>query len=578
MKRLFLILLTAVMAFSAVLPAAAREPIWPSVNKQNTVSTGQEVKTPSPGESLWAAGSTKKTENIESAVSTSVQTAAPVSGEEPIWTNLNSEAVKSGPEHYRVLTLKQDADPILIQRIRTYHWNGGKGAAPGTISVWEGETKLGSWQAVGRGGSGTPNIYWEVLVDIIMYPGHSYTFKVSDPDSMSYNQTSGNAGMFEIYGIDPAPEGYIASTWSNNSSPLASLKTGSTFRMGRYEQDNNINNGPESIEWQVLTVQGDRALVVSKYALDFKAYNDTITEITWENASLRKWLNNDFYNTAFNSTEKNQILLVTNENPDNPQFGIDGGNRTKDRIFVLSFEEAEKYFKNDQSRICEVTDYAAAAQAAAYASKGLSAPPSNGNAAWWLRTPGETSLKTVFVALDGSIYYYGYGAMVLFNGTAYTDVRPAFWVKLSAAPAPTPTPRSCYTVTYAGNDCLAKVPTDSKCYRLGDLVTLLFEPVEYMQGTIFNGWDMDDDGVADFGYYYNTFAMPGYDVELKAVCSRQYYDYSHSQYGLSDQYYDPHQYYNPYNDPTLNNDYYDPGTGWWYDSGPSYGYYYDGDG
>ena len=380
-------------------------------------------------------------------------------------------------------------------------------------------------------------------------------------------------GMFEIYGIDPAPEGYIASTWSDSSSAFSSLKTGSTFRMGRYEQDNNINNGPESIEWQVLTVQNDRALVISKYALDFKAYNDTITDITWENASLRKWLNNDFYNTAFNSTEKNQILLVTNENPDNPQFGIDGGNRTQDRIFVLSFEEAEKYFKNDQSRICEVTDYAAAGQAAAYASKGMSAPPLNGNAAWWLRTPGENSLKTVFVALDGSIYYYGYGAMVLFNGTAYNDVRPAFWVKLSAAPAPTATPRSCYTVTYAGNDCLAKVPTDSKCYRLGDLVTLLFEPVEYMQGTIFNGWDMDDDGAADFGYYYNTFAMPGYDVELKAVCSRQYYDYSHSQYGQSDQYYDPHQYYNPNNDPGLNNDIYDPNTGWWFDPGSYYDYY-----
>ena len=28
----------------------------------------------------------------------------------------------------------------------------------------------------------------------------------------------------------------------------------------------------------------------------------------------------------------------------------------------------------------------------------------------------------------------------------------------------------------------------------------------------------------------------------------------------------------------LINDYYDPGTGWWYDSGSSYGYYYDGDG
>ena len=571
MKRLFLILLTAVMAFSAVLPAAAREPIWPSVNKQNTVSTGQEVKTPSPGESLWAAGSTKKTENIESAGSTSVQTAAPVSGEEPIWTNLNSEAVKSGPEHYRVLTLKQDADPILIQRIRTYHWNGGKGAAPGTISVWEGETKLGSWQAVGRGENGTPNIYWEVLVDIIMYPGHSYTFKVSDPDSMSYNQTSGNAGMFEIYGIDPAPEGYIASTWSNNSSPLASLKTGSTFRMGRYEQDNNLNNGPESIEWQVLTVQSDRALVVSKFVLDYRAFIDFGLSAVWETSSMRGWLNEGFYNSAFTSEERNRILQVRNTNPDNPEYGTDGGNDTNDKIFVLSIDEAKQYFRTDNDRLCKATAYAA--PKVFFRESDRIDPVTS----WLLRSPGFNTNTSSLVAVNGTIDYTGLPNNA--NGTAtWFGVRPAFWVKLSNAPAPTATPRSCYTVTYAGNDCLAKVPTDSKCYRLGDLVTLLFEPVEYMQGTIFNGWDMDDDGVADFGYYYNTFAMPGYDVELKAVCSRQYYDYSHSQYGLSDQYYDPHQYYNPYNDPTLNNDYYDPGTGWWYDSGPSYGYYYDGDG
>lgn len=157
--------------------------------------------------------------------------------------------------------------------------------------------------------------------------------------------------------------------------------------------------------------------------------------------------------------------------------------------------------------------------------------------------------------------------MIAINGTAYNDVRPAFWIRTSPAvqPTATPKPRTCYKVTYTGNNCLAKVPTDNKCYQLGDLVTVLFEPVEYMQGMIFNGWDMDGDNVADFGYYYPTFAMPNRDVELKAVCYQQYQDHGYSQYGVTTgevdpDYYDPHQYYNPYNDP---------GTGWWY--APDYG-------
>ena len=78
------------------------------------------------------------------------------------------------------------------------------------------------------------------------------------------------------------------------------------------------------------------------------------------------------------------------------------------------------------------------------------------------------------------------------------------------------------TVTYLENDCLAEVPTDEASYAAGDEVTVLFEPVKYKDYLIFYGWDIDDDGIADFGYNYNKFEMPEESVELKAICIGAY--------------------------------------------------------
>lgn len=79
-----------------------------------------------------------------------------------------------------------------------------------------------------------------------------------------------------------------------------------------------------------------------------------------------------------------------------------------------------------------------------------------------------------------------------------------------------------YKVTYVGNNCLASVPTDEKTYAAGEYVTVLFDPVTYMNGLIFYGWDWNNDGTADFGYAYNTFTMPAKDVEMKAICIAPY--------------------------------------------------------
>jgi hypothetical protein len=75
-----------------------------------------------------------------------------------------------------------------------------------------------------------------------------------------------------------------------------------------------------------------------------------------------------------------------------------------------------------------------------------------------------------------------------------------------------------YTVTYLENDCLAEVPTDETSYAAGDVVTVLFEPVQYKDYLIFFGWDINNDGMADFGYNFDKFTMPENDVELKAIC------------------------------------------------------------
>ena len=83
-----------------------------------------------------------------------------------------------------------------------------------------------------------------------------------------------------------------------------SYKVGDIIKFGHYEQDGNTSNGKEEIEWQVLKVESDRVLMVSKYCLDCKKYNETYTDVTWETCTLRKWLNNDFKKAAFSTEEQ----------------------------------------------------------------------------------------------------------------------------------------------------------------------------------------------------------------------------------------------------------------------------------
>ena len=85
------------------------------------------------------------------------------------------------------------------------------------------------------------------------------------------------------------------------------FKHGDVFFFGKYEQDGNKENGQEPIEWIVLRDTGKEIILLSKYVLAHKPFDTTNEMFIWQNSTLCSWLNNDFYNMAFNEDEKRRM-------------------------------------------------------------------------------------------------------------------------------------------------------------------------------------------------------------------------------------------------------------------------------
>ena len=203
---------------------------------------------------------------------------------------------------------------------------------------------------------------------------------------------------------------------------LKNPKVGDIVYFGAYEQDNNTSNGKELIEWLVLAKEKNRILVISDKALDFQTYNSSITSVTWETCTLRKWLNTDFVNDAFSDGEKAMIPTVTVSADKNPQYDTDPGDATKDKVFLLSIVEAEKYFTSDEARECVPTEYAisnGACTSDSYTKGGKA------TCWWWLRSPGYDQYDAAGVHVDGDVHEFG--LCVSGGGDA---VRPAMWISI----------------------------------------------------------------------------------------------------------------------------------------------------
>ncbi len=181
------------------------------------------------------------------------------------------------------------------------------------------------------------------------------------------------------------------------------------MEFGTYPYEADGTSRP--VKWMVLKREKSRTLLLSAYGIDIKPYNKKWEDVTWETCTLRKWLNEDFYNDAFTEEEKKRICLTKVENPDNPRYGTKGGNDTEDRVFLLSINEAEKYLTGKMQRRLIRTPFTEARY---------------GYSCWWLRSPGYDSDSDASGYDDGD-----------FNVLTYTVHRslavcPALWIDLES--------------------------------------------------------------------------------------------------------------------------------------------------
>lgn len=209
------------------------------------------------------------------------------------------------------------------------------------------------------------------------------------------------------------------------------VQSGRQITFGRYPQTANGNDNTP-IEWLILDRDEQKILIVSKYGLDAQPYNKDYTSVTWETCTLRKWLNGTFYNKAFSSAEQAAILTTNVDNSKSQCYigwNTSGGNNTEDKVFLLSYAEANKYFgvthdttSNTKSRVAP-TAYAIAQGTYTYSSNKTADGTDAGR--WWLRSPGFYQSSAAGVRTDGSLDYYRVD-------DASGSVRPALWVNLES--------------------------------------------------------------------------------------------------------------------------------------------------
>lgn len=193
------------------------------------------------------------------------------------------------------------------------------------------------------------------------------------------------------------------------SRVLQNAVDGDIVLYGTYEQDGNIENGTEPIEWIVLKKTEDNLLLLSKYIIEKMPFG---YGHYWESSRVREWLNKDFYNQCFSSDEKVTIqrMITSNE--------------TDDMVFLLSAEEARIFFNSDNNRVAYITNYMESQDFNGWEGKGD----------WWTRSISTASngKGVVIVECDGNVRSAGCAPDVP-NKYSSSDVgvRPTICISLS---------------------------------------------------------------------------------------------------------------------------------------------------
>ena len=204
-----------------------------------------------------------------------------------------------------------------------------------------------------------------------------------------------------------------------------------------YQDDNGYSTNTiywfsyDPIEWDILTESSGKALIIANLILDSQDYypssflksfshnGGTGYANNYELSAIRKFLNDNFYNTAFNELQKALIETTTVDNSaesteQSPNsYACDN---TNDKIFLLSYKEATTYYTSETARQAIGTDYAKC--------QGLHVNSSNGNSSWWLRSPNSNYASNAYSFKHDGNFFNGHVCRTCYG------VRPACWINL----------------------------------------------------------------------------------------------------------------------------------------------------
>jgi len=158
-------------------------------------------------------------------------------------------------------------------------------------------------------------------------------------------------------------------------------------------------------EWLVLEERDGNTLLLLRDVLPARGYHEGLVDVTWENSNIRQFLNGAFLN-GFSEEDRARIAETDVVNSDHADFGTNGGNDTRDYVFLLSLAEARLYFADAGARVARHEGSAV-------------------HAVWWLRSPGFQQNLAAIVLANGTLGLTGSGV-----NQADRTVRPAMWVRL----------------------------------------------------------------------------------------------------------------------------------------------------
>ena len=191
------------------------------------------------------------------------------------------------------------------------------------------------------------------------------------------------------------------------------VRSGERIRFGRYPAD---AAGP--LEWRVLEERDGRVLLLADRVVDARPFHGAREAVVWADCDLRDWLNGPFLEAAFSPEERRAIAESLLEALPNPRFETPPGRPSRDRVFLLSYQECLRAFPEDAARVCRPTDLALANGCYTNA---------DGHAAWWLRSNGMSETEPEHLATWGnfSLRHHHVDDRII-------GVRPALWADRSA--------------------------------------------------------------------------------------------------------------------------------------------------